>query len=109
MRNRESEFDPKLIETVMALPFSQFIWVVELATGSDWAKGQISARAILDATASLREDMPFWLLHNRSKALLFDRGSVGAGAKGIRELTLTGMEKTSFTRWDRNLRPTQKK
>jgi len=109
MRNRESEFDPKLIEAVMALPFSQFIWVVELATGSDWAKGQISARAVLDATASLREDMPFWLLHNRSKALLFDRGSVGAGAKGIRELTLTGMEKTSFTRWDRNLRPTQKK
>ncbi len=31
VRNRSSEFDPKLIEVVMSLPFAQFVWVVEIA------------------------------------------------------------------------------
>jgi len=109
IRSRESEFDPKLIETIMTLPLAQFIWIVEIATGEDWAKGQISARAVLDATASLREVMPFWLFHNRTNALVFDRSKVGAGINGIRGLALTGMQNTAFTRWDKNLRPTRKK
>lgn len=109
MRKRESEFDPKLLETVMSLPFAQFVWIVELATAADWATGQICARAVLDATASLREIMPFWLFHSRTKALVFNRGTVGASAKGIRALALSGMEKTALTRWDQNLRPTQSK
>jgi hypothetical protein len=109
MRKRESEFDPKLLKTVMTLPFAQFVWIVELATATDWATGQVSARAVLDATASLRETMPFWLFHSRTKALVFDRRSVGASAKGIRALALTGMEKTAFSRWDQNLRPIQSK
>ncbi len=109
MRKRESEFDPKLIQTVMTLPLAQFVWIVEVATALDWAKGQISARAVLDATASLREDMPFWLFHNRMKALVFDRRKVGAGINGIRALALSGMDQTAFTRWDQNLRSTQPK
>lgn len=109
VRSRESEFDPKLIETIMTLPFAQFVWIVEIATGEDWAKRQISARAVLDATASLREVMPFWLFHNRTNALVFDRSKVGAGIQGIRSLGLSGMQNTALTRWDLNLRPTQKK
>jgi hypothetical protein len=109
MRSRESEFDPKLLKTVMTLPFAQFVWIVELATAGDWATNQICARAVLDATASLREPMPFWLFHSRTKALVFDRSAVGAGAKGIRALALSGMEKTALTRLDQNLRPTQSK
>jgi len=109
VRERQSEFDPKLIETVMTLPFAQFVWVVELATGEDWAKGQVSARAILDATASLRETLPFWLLHNRTKALVFERKIVEVGAAGIRELDLTGMETTALTRWEQNLRQIKSK
>ena len=45
VRDQESEFDPKLIQTIMALPFAQFIWVVEFATEAEWAVGQIAARA----------------------------------------------------------------
>jgi hypothetical protein len=109
MRDRESEFDPKLLETVITLPFAQFVWVVEFATADDWAKGQISARAVLDATASLREGMPFWLFHSRTHAIVFERSMVGAGANGIRGLALSGMEHTAFTRLDQNLRPTHSK
>jgi hypothetical protein len=93
----------------MTLPFAQFVWIVELATADDWANGGISARAVLDATASLREVMPFWLFHNRKQALVFDRSTVGAGAAGIRSLDLAGMDQTALTRWDQNLRPTQRK
>lgn len=109
VRSRESEFDPKLIEAIMTLPFAQFVWIVEIATGEDWAKGQISARAVLDATASLRDVMPFWLFHNRTNALVFDRSTVGAGIQGIRALGLTGMQNTALTRWDQNLRTIRKK
>lgn len=105
MRSRESEFDPRLMGLIMTLPFAQFVWVVELATATDWAKGQISARAVLDATASLLEQLPFWLFHSRKAAIVFMRSTVGAGPADIRQLTLTGMENTALTRMDQNLRP----
>jgi hypothetical protein len=106
VRGRESEFDPKLLQTIMSLPFSQFIWVVEFSTRAEWAIGQISARAVIDATASLREVTPFWLFHSRKKALIFDRQ---APTVDMKALTLTGMDTTAFTRMDQNLRPTQTK
>lgn len=110
MRDHESEFDPKLLEIVMALPLAQFIWVVEFATEAQWNIGQISARAVIDATASLREVMPLWLFYSRTHALIFNRQTVSLDLKnGIRGLRLTGMEKTAFTRMDQNLRPTQAK
>jgi hypothetical protein len=110
VRDRESEFDPKLIKVVMALPFAQFIWVVEFATEAQWAVGQIAGRAIVDATASLVEVMPLWLFHSRTQALVFDRKRVGADLHdGMRGLKLSDMGHSGFTRMDQNLRPTQTK
>jgi hypothetical protein len=109
MRSRASEFDPKLMEVVMSLPFAQFVWIVEISRQSEWASGQVVARAILDATASLRDSTPFWLIHNRTTALVFDRRTVGETIKGMRGLKLKDTGHTAFTRMDRNLRPTQKK
>ena len=110
VRGRESEFDPKLLQTIMTLPFAQFVWVVEFATEAQWAVGQIAARAVIDATASLREVMPLWLLHSRTEALVFDRQTVNLNlSTGIRALKLVGMEQTAFTRMEQNLRTTQTK
>lgn len=109
VRERSSEFDQKLIEIVMSLPFAQFLWIVEIARQSEWGNGQVSARAILDATAGLHDPMPFWLIHNRMNALVFDRRTVGATASGMRGLKLQGMTTTAFTRMEQNLRPTQPK
>lgn len=110
MRGRESEFDPRLLQTVMKLPFAQFIWIVEFATPAEWAAGQISARAVIDATASLRELMPLWLFHGRRQALVFDRKSVALDfSKGMGTLQLANTGHTAFTRMDKNLRPTQTK
>lgn len=104
MRSRESEFDPRLMTLVMSMPFAQFVWVVEIATATDWASGQISARVVLDATASLREVLPYWLFHGRKTAIIFDRTRVGSGHAGIHQLQLAGMETTALTRMAQNLR-----
>lgn len=110
VRDKESEFDPKLVTTIMTLPFAQFIWVVEFATESQWAVGQVAARAVIDATASLLEYMPLWLLHSRTQALVFDRQKVGLDLHtGMGALKLSDMGHTGFTRMDQNLRPTQTK
>jgi hypothetical protein len=85
------------------------VWVVEIATAEDWAKNQISARAVLDATASLRDVFPFWLFHTRKKAVIFPRRRVGTGIKDGLELELSGMDDTVLTRWDQNLRPVQQR
>lgn len=107
MRDRESEFDPRLLEIVMSLPFAQFVWVVEFATGEDWRRGGISGRAVVDATASLREGAPLWLFHSRERALVNDRRTIGAGGWGA--LALSGMEDTALTRWEQNRRTIQGK
>lgn len=110
VRDKQSEFDPKLVTTIMTLPFAQFIWVVEFATEGQWAVGQVAARAIIDATASLLEYMPLWLLHSRTQALVFDRQKVGLDLHtGMGGLKLSDMGHTAFTRMDQNLRPTQTK
>lgn len=105
MRSRESEFDPRLMALVMSMPFAQFVWVVEIATATDWGNGQISARVVLDATASLRELLPYWLFHGRKTAIVFDRMRVGSGHAGVHQLQLTGMETTALTRMAQNLSP----
>lgn len=110
VRSRESEFDPKLLEAVMKLPFAQFIWVVEFATEAQWATNQVSARAIIDATASLTESYPFWIVHGRTEALIFNRESVSLDLqRGMGVLTMADMGQAGFSRMDRNLRPTQTK
>jgi hypothetical protein len=110
VRGKESEFDPKLVETIMKLPFAQFVWIVEFATEGQWALRQVAARAVIDATASLREDMPLWLMHSLTEALVFNRRTVGLNSRaGIRGLKLADMGHAGFTRMEQNLRPTQTK
>jgi hypothetical protein len=109
VREHESEFDPDLLAAIMQLPFAQFIWVVEFASEAQWAVGQVEARAVVDATASLREEMPLWLLHNRTDALVFDRKQVGDFQAGMTLLQFPDAGHPGFTRMDQNLRPTQTK
>lgn len=109
VRGRESEFDPKLVEKIMLLPLAQFVWIVELATEDQWSKGYVAARAVIDATASLREELPFWLIHNRKRAVIFKRRVVGDGISDLEVIDLSGMVNTALTRMDQNLRPIQVK
>jgi hypothetical protein len=110
VREHESEYDPQLLHAVMKLPFAQFIWVVEFSTRAQWVNNQVSARAVIDATASLTEPYPFWLFHSLGQALVFGRESVRPDPKtamGVLSMAATGL--TGLTRMDTNLRPTQTK
>lgn len=110
VRDKASEFDHKLLAKIMTIPFAQFVWIVEFATEKQWAVGQIEARAVIDATASLLEVMPLWLLHSRTDALVFDRQRVGHDlSAGMGGLKLANTGHSGFTRMDQNLRPTQTK
>lgn len=41
VRRKESEFNPNLLAAIMALPFAQFLWIVEFATERQWSVGQV--------------------------------------------------------------------
>lgn len=107
MRESASEFDPRLLEAVMVLPFAQFLWIVEYATEAQWDACQITARIVLGATASLREPTPFWLFHDRRSVVIFDRQTVGVDLNGAQVMGLSGMGNTALTRMDQNLCPIQ--
>ena len=107
VRDHESEYDVKFVEAVMTLPFAQFVWVVEFATQAQWDTGLVSARAVIDATASLREPMPLWLFHSVTQALVFSRETVPNSDP--RALALDTGGRPGFTRMEQNLRPTQTK
>ena len=70
-----SQFDANFVLAVMQYPTSQFVWVVEYTSANEWGQGRVVTRAILDATASLRDPLPVWFCHDRKSAIFFDRTS----------------------------------
>jgi hypothetical protein len=69
-----SQFDPILITTIMELSMPQFVWIIEVASESQWRAGQVELRAIVDATAGPYEDQPLFLMHDNARAYVCDRG-----------------------------------
>ena len=106
VRKHASEHSPKLLELAMNLPFAQFVWVVEISTKEAWDSNKVVARALIDATASVHDPMPLWLLHNDTHAVACDRRTHPAELYSAD----LGVPPTSgFTRMVQNLRTTQKR
>jgi hypothetical protein len=74
MNEVRSQFDPDLVRVVMELAMNQFVWIVEISSIDQWKAGQVTTRAIIDATASPYEDDPLFLMYDRARAYVFDRG-----------------------------------
>ncbi len=105
VRANESAYDLNLLQAIMEIPFSQFIWVVEIATEADWRAKTVTARAVLDASASVTEVVPLWLFQTVGKALVFNREQVGVAAiDSMKELEFAGREGFVLTRMEVNLR-----
>lgn len=100
MRRNQSQFDPVLMQAMMQVHASQFVWVVEYSSPNSWAGGTILARAVLDATASVHDPLPAWLVHDNMVAVFFDRSS---GPGKSTELKLKAAH-APLSRWERNLR-----
>ena len=101
-REYRSQLGNTLAGLMMRLDTAQYVWVVEYSSVSQWDRGRVTARAIVDATASHRDPVPIWLLHDDDFALVFDRSSAEMSSKAI------GLERTGLgplPRIELNLRP----
>ena len=103
-RKHQSQMGDELVNLLMRLKTAQYIWVVEFASVSQWVRGHIAGRVIVDATASPNDPQPVWLSHNDQKAIVFDRSS----AKGEAVVVNLGRPpNTPLGRIEQNLRPVQ--
>jgi hypothetical protein len=68
-----SALGTELVNMLMRLKTAQFVWVVEYASFDQWTKGQITAMAIIDATASPHDKVPVWFAYGPQVGILFDR------------------------------------
>ena len=101
-REYRSQLGNTLVGLMMRLDTAQYVWVVEYSSAAQWERGLVTARAIVDATASYRDPVPIWLLHDDDFALVFDRSSAEMSSKAI------GLERTGLgplPRIELNLRP----
>lgn len=106
VRENASQLGEILVGTLMRLQTAQFVWIVEYASPEQWALGHIGARAVLDATASLNDAIPMWLIHNDREAVIFDRINSAPGAQVI---DLDRPAGTALGRMELNLRPVRSK
>ena len=101
-RKRLSELGAELVDLIMRLETAQFLWIVEYATAEQWRAGHISARVVLDATASIKDSIPYWFAHDENQATVFDRGIEAGDAQ---TLDLNRPPSTPLGRMEQNLRP----
>lgn len=66
-----------LFQILMDLALPQFVWVVQIASMADWRRNRCNVLCILDATASAYDEEPFFLIQDRRRAFVYDRGDSG--------------------------------
>lgn len=73
----------ELVGLIMRLDTAQFVWIIEYGSVAQWNDHRVAARAIVDATASPRDPVPYWVLHDEEVAHVFDRSSAGINPTSI--------------------------
>ena len=101
-REYRSQLGNTLVGLMMQMDTAQFVWVVEYCSVGQWRDVRVAARAIVDATASPRDEVPIWLLHTEDVAIVFDRSSAEGKSREI-VLDRTGLG--PLPRIELNLRP----
>ena len=74
-RDNHTYLGNTLVGLMMRLDTAQFVWVVEYCSVEQWQRGHVTARTIVDATASPQDPVPLWLLYDETAAVVFDRSS----------------------------------
>ena len=104
-RENGSQLGPRLVDLLMRLDTSQFVWVLEFSSVEQWAAGRVAARGIVDASASHRDPEPIWLLHNEEVAFVFDRSEAKSS---VETMPLSRPGGVPLLRMEVNLRPVLK-
>ena len=74
-RDQQTFLGDELVGLIMRLETAQFVWIIEYGSVAQWNEEKVAARAIVDATASPRDPVPYWVLHDEEVAHVFDRTS----------------------------------
>ena len=74
-RESASQMGDVLVRLLMELDSAQYVWVIEFSSQEQWDRGHVTARAIVDATASEVDPVATLLLHDEQRAIMFDRSS----------------------------------
>jgi hypothetical protein len=69
--------NPSMQSAQLELPMPKFIWVVEIASPTNYDKLLTDYRWIIDATANHYERYPFLFIHDRNKMIIHDRALEG--------------------------------
>ena len=101
-RERASQFGAELVDLLMQVRTTQFVWVIEYASEDQWKDKHITARVVLDASASCEDEQPMWLCHSHELAIVFDRSSTEPKGHAI---ALRRPANTPLSRMETNLRP----
>ena len=101
-RENHTHLGDTLVGLMMHLETAQYVWVIEYCSVAQWKAGRVGARAIVDATASPRDPVPIWLLHDKEVAHVFDRSSA---EKKIDSIQLDRVGLGPLPRIELNLRP----
>jgi hypothetical protein len=76
--SNRSQFTQPLLSAALQLPLTQYVWVIEVSTQEQWEHNQIEFRAVLDATASLVENDPLFLIHNNKRVVYINRAAAAS-------------------------------
>lgn len=82
-REDQTYLGDTLTGLMMHLDTAQFVWVIEYASVAQWNERKVAARAIVDATASPLDPVPYWVIHDEEVAHVFDRSSAEANPTSI--------------------------
>ena len=74
-RAYESQMGDVLVRLLMEIDSAHYVWVIEFCSQNRWDHGHVTARAIVDASASKRDPVATLLLHDEQQAIVFDRSS----------------------------------
>jgi hypothetical protein len=78
MASNRSQFAHPVLATALQLPLPQFLWIIEVATEEQWSRHHVSFRAVLDATASLTDNNPLFLIHDEKRLVVINRAGSGS-------------------------------
>jgi len=74
VRDQKSALPPNLFRLLMDLTLPQFVWLVQIAGLDDWKRHRCNVTFVIDATASALDEEPFFVLHDRHRVFVYDRG-----------------------------------
>jgi hypothetical protein len=99
IKDQASLLDVALSTRLQTLVLPQFVWVAEVADLTERKAGRSNLLFLLDATAGPHDEWPFFLLHDRNRAMIYDR----AHDNELVEITLD-VPLAYWTPFDLNLR-----